>query len=163
MTQWHHSFLGLGPGHSRRRGRQLKRAQPGAGGECPPDMPRIGFTSVLFRAAVSWRHIWMLGGCAAAPWSCAASRLSTPIGEGFVRHGWGCCRAYTARSGIGFSRWGSRLGYRISTVGSSMAVPLRPGVAQRRGFLRRSAKASVHGIPCMGGECPPHMPRIGFH
>ena len=70
MMQWHHSFLGLGPGHSRRRGRQLKRAQLGAGGKCPLDTPGIGFTSVLFRAAVSWRHIWVLGGCAAAPWSC---------------------------------------------------------------------------------------------
>ena len=83
MTQWHHSFLGLGPGHSRRRGRQLNRAQPGAGGECPPDTPGIGFTSVLFGAAVSWRHIWMLGGCAATPWSCAAWRLPAAIDYGF--------------------------------------------------------------------------------
>ena len=115
MMQWHHSFLGLGPGHSRRRGRQLKRAQPGAGGECPPDTPGIGFTSVLFGAAVSWRHIWMLGGCAAAPWSCAASRLSTPIGEGLVRRGRGCS-PYTARSGIGFNRWGLGRGWGIASA-----------------------------------------------
>ena len=88
-----------------------------------------------FGAGVSHQHGWKLDGCAAAPWGCAASRLSTPIGEGLVCRGWGCS-PYMSRSGIGFNRWGSGLGYRISTVGSLMAVPLRPGVAQRRGFLR---------------------------
>ena len=88
----------------------------------------------------------MLGGCAAAPWSCAAPWLPAAADEGSCVAS--CKRVVDVHHtclGLQLASTDGVPGWVVVTerVGRSSDAPRGPGVAWRRGLLRRSMKASV--------------------